>query len=76
MLLLAHCERKKDDIPDILKGDLRFVLERTPPLLEEIVKVACYPRHIKGWLVRIAAFNMFWIPHVEHPVIASVFDVD
>lgn len=52
MLLLAHLERERDSIPDVLKSDLKFVLERTPPLLEEIVKVACYPRPVKGWLVR------------------------
>ncbi|CAD7704428.1 unnamed protein product [Ostreobium quekettii] len=40
MLLLAHLEREGENLPEVLKNDSNFVLERTPVLLEEIVKMA------------------------------------
>eukprot|EP00803_Ostreobium_quekettii_P002395 evm.model.scf_415.2 EVM.evm.TU.scf_415.2 scf_415:13869-23272(+) len=52
MLLLAHLEREGENLPEVLKNDSNFVLERTPVLLEEIVKMACWPRppRGRGWL--------------------------
>lgn len=50
MLLLAYLGRK--EIPEALEKDLRFVLEKSPVFLEEIVKIAQIPRspqQMFGW---------------------------
>lgn len=50
MLLLAYLGR--EEIPDILQKDLKFLLEKSPLLLEEMVKIAQVPRHPQqayGW---------------------------
>lgn len=64
MLLLAHLERESN-IPTNLQQDLKFVLQKTPPLLEEMLKIATLPRppHGCGWLVG-SALNV-WIVHIE-----------
>lgn len=50
MLLLAHLSR--EPIPTALQPDLKFVLEKALPLLDEMVKIAALPRspHGFGWL--------------------------
>ena len=54
MLLLAHLERESQSVSPVLQGDLKYVLQKTPLLLEEIVKIAALPRPPLGygWLVR------------------------
>ena len=50
MLLLAYLGRK--EIPDALEKDLKFVLEKSPMFLEEMVKIAQIPRspqQMFGW---------------------------
>eukprot|EP00884_Botryococcus_braunii_P003385 jgi/Botrbrau1/13047/Bobra.0187s0009.1 len=47
MLLIAHLSR--EPIPSLLYPDLKFVLEKALPLLEEIVKIAALPRAPLGW---------------------------
>lgn len=39
MLLRAHLERESDEVAPILQPDLKFVLSKTPILLEEMIKV-------------------------------------
>lgn len=53
MLLLTHLEREQEDIPSLLENDMKYVQERTIPLLEEIIKIACLPKrpYNFGWLV-------------------------
>lgn len=55
MLLLAHLERERGEIPSNLLADLKFVLQKTPLLLEEMLKIALLPRPPNGygWLVRV-----------------------
>eukprot|EP00878_Enallax_costatus_P024760 GHUV01026445.1.p1 GENE.GHUV01026445.1~~GHUV01026445.1.p1 ORF type:complete len:636 (+),score=256.18 GHUV01026445.1:447-2354(+) len=48
MLLLAHLERMGDDVPAALQADLRYVLAKSPLLLEEMVKIATLPRTQAG----------------------------
>mmetsp|Transcript_15025 Transcript_15025/g.42165 ORF Transcript_15025/g.42165 Transcript_15025/m.42165 type:complete len:747 (+) Transcript_15025:116-2356(+) len=53
MLLLAFLERAEDEIPEILKPDLKFMLQRLPSLLAELMNVAVYPRKqyfLYGWM--------------------------
>lgn len=52
MLLLAYMERE-DSIPPVLKSDLTFVLQKSPVLLEEMLKIAALPRppYGYGWMV-------------------------
>lgn len=50
MLLLAYLGRK--EIPTVFDKDLKFVLEKSPVFLEEMVKIAQIPRHPQqmfGW---------------------------
>lgn len=56
LLLLAHLERMGPEVPAPLQADLRFVRQKCPPLLEEMVKIACLPRNNMGWgwMVRCA----------------------
>ncbi|GMH41560.1 hypothetical protein BSKO_09470 [Bryopsis sp. KO-2023] len=61
LLLLTHLEREQDSVPALLQNDLKYVQERTPALLEEIVKIACIPRrpYGYGWLTpTIGAIQM------------------
>ena len=53
MLLLAHLQRDDVHIPANLQADLKFVLQKTPILLEEMLKIALLPRppYGYGWLV-------------------------
>lgn len=54
MLLLAFMERAEGEIPEVLKADLKFLLERAPRLLAELMNVAVYPRRqvfLYGWMV-------------------------
>lgn len=54
MLLLAFLDREQD-IPALLQPDLKFVLQKSPLLLEEMLKIAAAiprPPHGYGWLVR------------------------
>lgn len=53
MLLLAHLERDAVPIPVALQADLKFVLQKSPVLLEEMFKIASVPRppYGYGWLV-------------------------
>eukprot|EP00210_Caulerpa_lentillifera_P007930 g7569.t1 len=52
MLLYAHLERAHDQVPTALNSDLKFVLEKSIPLLQEIFKIACFPRAPigHGWM--------------------------
>eukprot|EP00873_Tetraselmis_striata_P025823 jgi/Tetstr1/446087/TSEL_033688.t1 len=53
MLLLAHLERAGEEVPPALEADLRFVLQRAPKLLAELMNVAVYPRkqhYLYGWM--------------------------
>eukprot|EP00798_Chlamydomonas_sp_ICE-L_P029524 gene29524-5874_t len=52
MLLLSHLERDQASIPAILQADLKFVLQKSMPLLEEMLKIALLtrPPHGYGWL--------------------------
>eukprot|EP00197_Chlamydomonas_leiostraca_P010453 CAMPEP_0202862194 /NCGR_PEP_ID=MMETSP1391-20130828/3321_1 /ASSEMBLY_ACC=CAM_ASM_000867 /TAXON_ID=1034604 /ORGANISM="Chlamydomonas leiostraca, Strain SAG 11-49" /LENGTH=714 /DNA_ID=CAMNT_0049541695 /DNA_START=168 /DNA_END=2313 /DNA_ORIENTATION=+ len=52
MLVLSHLEREGDSIPQALQADLKFVLQKSPLLLEEMFKIATLPRppHGYGWL--------------------------
>ena len=47
MLLLAHLARA--EVPRSLQADLRFVLQKAPLLLEEMVKIANLPRPPAGY---------------------------
>ncbi|KAG2451784.1 hypothetical protein HYH02_003562 [Chlamydomonas schloesseri] len=49
MLLLAHLDREHDNIPASLQADLRFVLTKTPLLLDEMMKIAVLPRPPAGY---------------------------
>uniref|UniRef100_A0A061SJW4 Translocation protein SEC63 n=1 Tax=Tetraselmis sp. GSL018 TaxID=582737 RepID=A0A061SJW4_9CHLO len=44
MLLIVFMERAEDEIPEILKPDLKMILQRSPSLLAELMNVAVYPR--------------------------------
>lgn len=57
MLFLAHLERLDDEVPAALKPDLAFVLQKTPLLLEEIVKIALLPRPPVGYGWMVSAVN-------------------
>lgn len=48
MLLLAFLDRDQD-IPAALQADLRFVLTKTPLLLDEMMKIAVLPRPPMGY---------------------------
>jgi len=48
MLLLAHLERLNDDVPNPLQQDLKYVLTKSPLLLEEMLKIALVPRTQSG----------------------------
>lgn len=52
MLIYAHLERVQDQVPQQLTSNLRFVLEKSIPLLQEIFKIACFPRPPigHGWM--------------------------
>jgi hypothetical protein len=52
LLLLAYLERH-DDIPALLRQDLNYVLQKSPLLLEEMIKISFAPKppHGYGWLV-------------------------
>ncbi len=47
MLLLAHLARA--DVPRSLQADARFLLQKAPLLLEEMVKIANLPRPPAGY---------------------------
>ncbi|KAG2441769.1 hypothetical protein HXX76_003382 [Chlamydomonas incerta] len=49
MLLLAHLDREHENIPATLQADLRFVLTKTPLLLDEMMKIAVLPRPPAGY---------------------------
>ncbi|GLC39388.1 hypothetical protein PLESTM_000891300 [Pleodorina starrii] len=49
MLLLAHLDREHDNIPPPLQIDLRFVLTKSPLLLDEMIKIAIMPRPPAGY---------------------------
>ncbi|GIL50242.1 hypothetical protein Vafri_6471 [Volvox africanus] len=49
MLLLAHLDREHDNIPPSLQADLRFVLTKSPLLLDEMIKIAIMPRPPAGF---------------------------
>ncbi|KAG2485811.1 hypothetical protein HYH03_015521 [Edaphochlamys debaryana] len=49
MLLLAHMEREQEHIPATLQADLRFVLTKSPLLLDEMMKIAVMPRPPLGY---------------------------
>ncbi|EFJ44468.1 molecular chaperone [Volvox carteri f. nagariensis] len=49
MLLLAHLDREHDSIPPSLQADLRFVLTKSPLLLDEMIKIAIMPRPPAGY---------------------------
>ncbi|GIL87084.1 hypothetical protein Vretimale_14247 [Volvox reticuliferus] len=49
MLLLAHLDREHDNIPPSLQADLRFVLTKSPLLLDEMIKIAIMPRPPAGY---------------------------
>lgn len=53
MLLLTYLERGSNEVPQMLQQDLKFVLQKSPLLLEEMFKIATLPRppHGNGWLV-------------------------
>ena len=55
MLLLAYLEREGAEVPAVLQTDLRFVLQKAPLLLEEMIKITIVPRPPigYGWLVSI-----------------------
>lgn len=57
MLLLAYLEKEGDNIPANLQADLKFVLQKTPLLLEEMLKIALLPRapYGYGWLTPAVA---------------------
>ncbi|KXZ42319.1 hypothetical protein GPECTOR_162g134 [Gonium pectorale] len=57
MLLLAHLDREHDSIPASLQADLRFVLTKSPLLLDEMIKIAIMPRppHGFGWMTPAVA---------------------
>eukprot|EP00798_Chlamydomonas_sp_ICE-L_P003001 gene3002-13015_t len=48
MLLLSHLERDQASIPAILQADLKFVLQKSMPLLEEMLKIALLTRPPHG----------------------------
>uniref|UniRef100_A0A7S3R9Y3 J domain-containing protein n=1 Tax=Dunaliella tertiolecta TaxID=3047 RepID=A0A7S3R9Y3_DUNTE len=52
MLLLAYLEREGTDVPAVLQSDLRFVLQKSVVLLDELFKIASMPRPptFNGWL--------------------------
>ncbi|KAF5837295.1 Sec63 Brl domain-containing protein [Dunaliella salina] len=52
MLLLAYLEREGSDVPAVLQSDLRFVLQKSIVLLDELFKIASMPRPptFNGWL--------------------------
>jgi len=54
MLLLAYLEREGSDVPAVLQPDMRFLLQKSVVLLEELFKIAAMPRPqtFQGWLVR------------------------
>ena len=55
LLLLAFLERDESAVPANVQADLKFVLQKSPLLLEEMLKIAAaLPRapHGYGWLVR------------------------
>lgn len=56
MLLLAHLERMGADVPAALQSDLRYVLAKSPLLLEEMIKIATLPRTQAGtgWMVSMS----------------------
>mmetsp|Transcript_2646 Transcript_2646/g.4510 ORF Transcript_2646/g.4510 Transcript_2646/m.4510 type:complete len:749 (+) Transcript_2646:96-2342(+) len=61
MLILAHLERDAVPIPAALLADLKFVLQKSPILLEEMFKIASVPRppYGYGWLTpAIAVLEM------------------
>lgn len=60
MLLLAYLEGESKSVPAVLQPDLKFVLQKTPVLLEEMLKIAVMPRppHNHGWLV--CGFDYVW----------------
>lgn len=53
MLLLAHLERLGEEVPAALQADLRYVLAKSPLLLEEMIKLATAPKGQSrmGWMV-------------------------
>ena len=55
LLLMVYLERETSVVPANLQVDLKFVLQKTPVLLEELVKIAAVLQrapHGYGWLVR------------------------
>ncbi|GAX76583.1 hypothetical protein CEUSTIGMA_g4029.t1 [Chlamydomonas eustigma] len=53
LLLLAYLDREENAIPSVLQPDLKFLLQKAPILLEEMLKIAAVvPRapHGYGWL--------------------------
>ncbi len=55
LLLLAHLDRETAEVPSVLQPDLKFVLQKTPVLLDEMLKIAAAlprPPHGYGWMVR------------------------
>lgn len=64
MLLLAYLEGESKSLPAVLQPDLKFVLQKTPVLLEEMLKIAVMPRppNNHGWLVRgLSGFLDCWV---------------
>jgi translocation protein SEC63 len=61
LLLLAYLGRAEHDIPVLLKGDLVYVLQKSPLLLSEMAKIACFPRppHGYGWMVSVTMYVLF-----------------
>ena len=51
---MVYMEREVASVPANLQADLKFILQKTPVLLEEMLKIAAaLPRapHGYGWLV-------------------------
>lgn len=70
LLILEHLERGGSGVPAALQNDLKFVLQKVPVLLDEIVKIAALPRPPLGygWMApAVAAVEMMqcWMQAVS-----------